>query len=137
MTALERSGRPIEYVRGAIVSWVGNFIGAAFFAAVFTHFTEILAEEPFRSGTVHILTEDIIEQKWHVIFLRAIVCGFLVRHFISWIFRRLTDIVRSLWPCSLVRSVTTVCPRPSPYIYPFSFPLPPNARTLSNTCTLE
>ncbi|KAK3690619.1 hypothetical protein LTR37_019063 [Vermiconidia calcicola] len=78
MTALERSGRPIEYVRGAIVSWVGNFIGAAFFAAVFTHFTEILAEEPFRSGTVHILTEDIIEQKWHVIFLRAIVCGFLV-----------------------------------------------------------
>ena len=78
MTALERSGRPIEYIRGAIVSWIGNLVGAAFFAAVFTYFTEILAKDPFKSGAVEIIVEDIVEQKWHVIFLRAMLCGFLV-----------------------------------------------------------
>ena len=27
---------------------------------------------------VEIIVEDIVEQKWHVIFLRAMLCGFLV-----------------------------------------------------------
>jgi len=78
MTILERQGRPAQYVRGAISSWTGNLVGAVFFAGVFTYATETLGQDPFKSGTVEMVTHDIVEQHWHVIFLRGIVCGFLV-----------------------------------------------------------
>lgn len=40
--------------------------------------TGIISEEPFKSGTVKLVTEDMIEKEWHIIFLRAIFCGFMV-----------------------------------------------------------
>lgn len=79
MTALERRGRPIMYIRGLLVSWTGNFLGALFMAGVLSYCTETFTEEPFRSGIVNQVTTDIVEAKWHVIFLKAIGCGFLVR----------------------------------------------------------
>lgn len=78
MTILERRGSPMQYVRGIIASWVGNLIGSVFFAAVFTYATETLSEEPFKSGAIDLITSDIVDKAWHVLFLRAIVCGFLV-----------------------------------------------------------
>jgi len=78
MTALERKGKPIQYLRATIASWVGNLLGALIFAGCFTYLTDVLAEEPFKSGTIQLVTKEIVDQKWHVIFLRAIPCGWLV-----------------------------------------------------------
>jgi len=78
MTALERKGRPIMYIRGLITSWIGNLVGALFMSGVFSYATGLFTEEPFKSGTVEQVTSDVVEAKWHVIFLKAMACGFLV-----------------------------------------------------------
>lgn len=78
MTALERKGKPLQYLRASVASWTGNLAGALVFAAIFTRLTEVLGQEPFKSGTVDLVAESIVEQKWHVIFLRAVLCGWLV-----------------------------------------------------------
>lgn len=77
-TAFERRGRPAQYIIGPLVTWVGNLGGAAFVAAVLSVATETVTEEPFRSAIVKQVVEDIVQRAWHVIFLRAIGCGFLV-----------------------------------------------------------
>jgi len=48
------------------------------FDGLFTYLTKTVTEEPFESGIISMVTEDIVEQQWHVTFLRGIVCGFLV-----------------------------------------------------------
>jgi formate/nitrite transporter FocA (FNT family) len=78
ITALERRGTPMQYIRTGIASWLGNLVGALIFSGLFTYLTEILSEDPFKSGTISMISEDIIEQQWHVIFIRAILCGWLV-----------------------------------------------------------
>lgn len=78
MTLLERKGGASRYIRTALLSWIGNLIGAVFFAGIFSYLTEIVTEEPFKSGTIEMITTDIVEQQWHVIFLRSILCGYLV-----------------------------------------------------------
>lgn len=78
MTALERKGSPFQYLRVGIVSWLGNLIGSLIFAGLFTNLTGILSEDPFKSGTISMISEDIIESQWHIIFLRSILCGWLV-----------------------------------------------------------
>ncbi|KAI9679718.1 MAG: hypothetical protein M1822_007324 [Bathelium mastoideum] len=78
MTALARRGRPIQYFRGLITSWLGNLIGGLLFSIFFTFFSEGLAQEPWRSGVVSQVKEDIQEQWWYIIFLRATGCGYLV-----------------------------------------------------------
>lgn len=77
MAMLERKGRPIQYIRGAIASWVGNLLGALLFSALFTNATDALEKDPWHSAIVTQITEDIVHLKWHVIFLRAIGCGWL------------------------------------------------------------
>lgn len=79
MTALQRKGHPLMYARGLVVSWIGNLIGALFVSGVLSYATGIFAEEPFRSGIVEELTKEIVDAAWHVIFLKAVGCGFLVR----------------------------------------------------------
>ncbi|KAI5275915.1 Formate/nitrite transporter [Aureobasidium subglaciale] len=37
-----------------------------------------MCEEPFRSGTISLIDESIIESEWHIILLRSILCGWLV-----------------------------------------------------------
>ena len=83
MTALQRKGRPIQYLRGLLVSWVGNLIGALFSTVMFSYMTQSLHEEPFRSGLISQVTDDIVLTQWHVIFLRAIACGFLVGFYLA------------------------------------------------------
>jgi len=78
MTAVERKGRPLMYIRALITSWTGNLIGALFFAAVFSYSTGALTEEPFKSGIIEQVNSDVIDAKWHVTFLKAMACGFLV-----------------------------------------------------------
>jgi len=78
MAALSRKGHPLQYLRGIIASWVSNLVGAVFFAGVFTRLTGVLSEDPFKSGVVEMVNSDIIEEEWHVLFLRAIFCGFMV-----------------------------------------------------------
>ncbi|KAK5094692.1 hypothetical protein LTR70_003918 [Exophiala xenobiotica] len=78
ITALERKGTPWLYVSRAAASWVGGLLGALVFAYFFTYLTQSLDEEPFRSGPVNMVTSDIVDKPWHVIFLKAIPCGFLV-----------------------------------------------------------
>lgn len=78
LTALERKGTPFLYISTAVASWVGDLVGALTFAYFFTYHTKSLSEEPFRSGIIELITTDIIDEDWHVIFLKAIPCGFLV-----------------------------------------------------------
>ena len=80
LTALERKGKPAQYVNGLLFCWTGNLVGALFFSGIMTYFTKALSEEPWRSGVGEQVTEDIVEKEWHVIFLRAVGCGFLVSH---------------------------------------------------------
>lgn len=78
MTLLSRNGKPMQYIRAILTSLVGNFIGAFFWAAVQSYFTETLTEEPWRSRIIEQIDSDITNQHWHVIFLRSVGCGFLV-----------------------------------------------------------
>lgn len=78
MTALERKGRPMQYVRGALASWVGNLVGALIFSSLFTRATDAFAEEPWQSAIKSQVMSDIVEVDWHVIFLRSIGTGWLV-----------------------------------------------------------
>ena len=78
MTALRKKGDALQYVKSLVVSWVGNLVGALVSAFFFSYLTTSLHEEPFRSGPIEQVTGDIVEAPWHVIFLKAIGCGFLV-----------------------------------------------------------
>ena len=78
ITALQRKGRPLQYLRGLSASWLGNLVGALLTAALFTYCTESLSSEPFRSRVLERVSEEIIEPAWHVVFLRAIGCGYMV-----------------------------------------------------------
>ena len=78
MTALAREGKPLQYLRSLAVVWLGNLIGALLFAACFSIATGTLSLEPWHSGVMSHVTEDIVELAWHKIFLRAIGCGWLV-----------------------------------------------------------
>lgn len=78
MTALARRGNPIQYNLGTITSWVGNLVGAVFVAAVMSTFTGTLQQEPWRSGVISQVQEDIIDLPFYTILLRAIRCGWLV-----------------------------------------------------------
>ncbi|KAI6867816.1 Formate/nitrite transporter [Hortaea werneckii] len=78
MTALDRKGFAFEYFRSTLVALAGNLIGAIWFAGVQSYFTETLTEEPWRSRIIEQVDSDITDNKWHVIFLRALGCGFLV-----------------------------------------------------------
>ena len=78
MTGFERKGRPIQYIRALVVAWLGNIVGALFSAFVFSYSTGVLTIEPYRSGIVEQITMNIVDAAWHIIFIRAIGCGFLV-----------------------------------------------------------
>ncbi|KAL8792165.1 MAG: hypothetical protein Q9195_005261 [Heterodermia aff. obscurata] len=78
MTALQRQGEPIYYIRCLLISWVGNLLGALSSSFFFSYLTNALAEEPYKSGVVMQVNSDIVESPWHVIFLKSIGCGYLV-----------------------------------------------------------
>ena len=78
MTALKRKGKVWSYVKSLVVSWVGNLTGTLFAAYFFSYLTESLHEEPYRPWLIAQVTSDVVEAAWHVIFLKAIACGFLV-----------------------------------------------------------
>ncbi|KAI6842528.1 Formate/nitrite transporter [Hortaea werneckii] len=78
MTALDRKGFAFEYFRSTLVALAGNFVGAVWWAGMHSYFTETLTEEPWRSRIIEQVDSDITDNKWHVIFLRALGCGFLV-----------------------------------------------------------
>lgn len=78
ITALERKGTPRQYLVGPLTSYMGNLIGAIFVSGVLSTATGALTTEPFRSGIIEEITESVLEQPWHGIFLRAIGCGYLV-----------------------------------------------------------
>lgn len=78
MTALQRHGRPIQYIRALLSSWVGNLIGALFGSVMFSYLTQELAEEPYKSGLINQINRDVVSSQWHIIFLKAIACGHLV-----------------------------------------------------------
>ncbi|KAF2160430.1 hypothetical protein M409DRAFT_59914 [Zasmidium cellare ATCC 36951] len=78
LTALQRKGRVTQYVFTIVASWVGNLLGTLFFSLMSTKATEALYQEPWRSAVISQVTEDIIEQQFHIIMLRAVFCGWLV-----------------------------------------------------------
>lgn len=78
MTALDRKGNPLEYIRAVATSLTGNFVGALIWAGLQSYLTEAITEEPWRSRIIEQVDSDITDQQWHVIFLRSIGCGFLV-----------------------------------------------------------
>ena len=78
LTALQRDGRPVQYLKAFLLSWIGNLIGALFGSVMFSYLTQALAEEPFKSGLINHVNTDIVSSQWHVIFLKAIACGQLV-----------------------------------------------------------
>ncbi|KAI7286970.1 Formate/nitrite transporter [Hortaea werneckii] len=78
MAALDRKGFAFEYFRSTLVALAGNLVGAVWWAGLQSYFTETLTEEPWRSRIIEQVDSDITDNKWHVIFLRALGCGFLV-----------------------------------------------------------
>lgn len=78
ITALERQGTVWLHFSRMVVSWVGDLCGCFIFAYFFTYQSQTLSEEPFRSGVIDLVKNDVLEPDWHVIFLRSIPSGFLV-----------------------------------------------------------
>lgn len=78
LTALERRGQPMQYLRGTIASWLGNLAGSLIFSALFTKLTLAVEQDPWHASIVQQITDDVVEMPWHVVFLRAIACGWLV-----------------------------------------------------------
>ncbi|EME86805.1 uncharacterized protein MYCFIDRAFT_151814 [Pseudocercospora fijiensis CIRAD86] len=78
MAMLERKGRPMQYVRGALASWIGNLLGALLFSTLFTKATDVLENNPWHSAIVRQVTDDIVDISWHTVFVRSIGCGWLV-----------------------------------------------------------
>ncbi|KAH9843246.1 Formate/nitrite transporter [Teratosphaeria destructans] len=78
MTALERKGRPMQYVRAILSSLLGNFVGVIVWDAGLTYASQTFTDEPWRSQLIEKVDGDITHQPWYVVFLRAIGCGFLV-----------------------------------------------------------
>lgn len=78
VAALSRKGRPAQYVRGVVASWVSNLVGALLASLLFSYATDALSQSPWKAQVQNQVLEDIIELQWHVIFLRAIGCGWLV-----------------------------------------------------------
>lgn len=75
---LQRRGKPLQYVRGFVLSWAGNLLGALFFAFVFAYAPEAVTEEPYRSGIISQVTTDIVNLAWY-----CISCGPSVADFSS------------------------------------------------------
>ena len=82
--ALQRKGKPVQYLRVLLVSWVGNLGGAVGGAALFSYATGVLHETPWRDGLVQQVRSDIVEARWEIILLKAIGCGCLVRASFPW-----------------------------------------------------
>lgn len=78
MAAFDRKGFALEYFRATFVALIGNFVGAIWWAGMQSYLTGTLNEEPWRSQIAEQVDSDITDQHWHVIFFRAIGCGFLV-----------------------------------------------------------
>jgi formate/nitrite transporter FocA (FNT family) len=78
ITLLQRRGKPLQYVRGFVLAWLGNLLGALFFAFTFAYAAEAVKEELYRFGITSQVTVDIVNLSCYCIFLRAIGCGFLV-----------------------------------------------------------
>jgi len=78
MTALDRQGSVLQYLRATVTSLLGNFVGALLWAGLQSYLTETLSEQPWRRSVIQQVDSDITDQQWHVIFLRSIGCGFLV-----------------------------------------------------------
>ena len=78
LTSLSRRGKPSQYPLVLLTSWLGNLLGALFAAYTFSTLTSTLQDEPFRSGILSQVDEDILSLPWHQIFVRAIGCGWLV-----------------------------------------------------------
>lgn len=78
VAALQRRGRPAQYARALAAAWAGNLAGALGAAGVLTYCTRTLAEEPYRAGVARLARETVVAQPWHVVFLRAVGCGWLV-----------------------------------------------------------
>lgn len=78
MTALDRKGFALEYLRSTFTALIGNFIGALAWSGIQSYLTKTLTSEPWRTQVIQQIDADITDQQWHVIFLRAFGCGFLV-----------------------------------------------------------
>ncbi|KAK5104061.1 hypothetical protein LTS08_001945 [Lithohypha guttulata] len=78
MTMLARQGSPLQYLRSIVVVWLGNLIGALFFAFCFSYATGTLEQQPWHKGVIDHINEEIVETPWHQIFIRSIACGWLV-----------------------------------------------------------
>lgn len=78
IAALKRSRRPMAYFTAFFTSLLGNFVGAVGTAALFGYAGQVLTEEPFRSFVTERVDEAITDSQWHLIFLKAIPCGYLV-----------------------------------------------------------
>lgn len=78
VTLLERRGSWIQYLRGPAVCWVGDLLGALIVAGVFSVVTGTLTEEPYRSGILSSVQNELVEPAWGIILLKAVACGWLV-----------------------------------------------------------
>lgn len=78
ITGLGKRGKLVQYIRGPGVSWVGNFIGSLIVAGLFSVVSGTLTQEPHRTGMLMQIQEQIVDEHWTMIFLKAIACGWLV-----------------------------------------------------------
>lgn len=78
VTFLTRRGNILQYIRGPGVCWIGNFLGALIVSGLFSVTTGTLTQEPYRSGLLSQVQEQIVDPPWAIIFLKAIACGWLV-----------------------------------------------------------
>jgi len=64
MLLLDRKVSILETLVNWALSWIGNLMGALWFAGIFAFYGAIATAEPYKSGTIHIVDVKVIEPNW-------------------------------------------------------------------------
>lgn len=75
---LERKINILQLLINWVLSYIGNLMGCLWFAGIFCFYGQLATTAPYKAATLVLVQHKIIEPSWHVIFIRAIGCNWLV-----------------------------------------------------------
>lgn len=79
LTALQKLGKPYQYIIGPSVCWLGDLIGAIMVSGLLCVASGSLTDQPYRSAIMEEIRSTIVEETFGSIMLKAVGCGWLVR----------------------------------------------------------
>jgi len=78
MLALERKVSILGLLKNWALSWIGNLMGALWFAGIFAFYGAIATVDPYLTESIHLVDIKVLTPTWGQIFIRAMGCNWLV-----------------------------------------------------------